>query len=124
MTGLRSGYLASYNSVMAVGWLIVAVQVLRGVLVKGIAGAYDEASSLASTLQWLSILETVHVATGVVHNGVMANILQWLGRSHALFLAVHPEPSLHSSEWAATMLLVWGVGEACRYPMCANDFEA
>lgn len=110
-------YLTAYNFLLGIGWATVAaVVILNGVQSRDLCQAYDNAAPLAGWLQALSLLETVHALTGLVRSGVLMNALQWTARSHALFLAVNPETSLHAHPAASLMLLSWGLGEACRYP--------
>eukprot|EP00892_Ulva_mutabilis_P007699 jgi/Ulvmu1/5300/UM022_0094.1 len=114
---LQQAYLAAYNALLGLGWAACALVVLfYSAQNKDLSVAYNTAVPLANWLQAVSILETVHAALGLVRSGVLMNFLQWTARSHALFLAVNPEPSLHAHPAAALMLFSWGLGEACRYP--------
>lgn len=123
MLGVKAIYLSVYNSTMAICWALVAVQVLRGIHRGCVDDASADLASLAAPLQLISLLETVHAATGLVKSQVTVNLMQWLGRAHALFVVVEPEASLRSSPYAVAMLLAWGVGEACRYPMCVPSIH-
>ena len=112
-------YLAAYNTMMAACWAALAVQVLQHSISQQRLRAPDSAFTFASALQWLSILETVHAAAGIVRSDVASNVMQWVARAHAILLVVAPEPQLRENPWAAVMLVAWGVGETCRYPKCA-----
>ena len=120
--GVKNAYLAVYNALLGLGWTAVALVVLLCILAQAEDSslAYVKAAPLAKWLQAISLLETLHAALGLVRSGVMMNVLQWIARSHALFLAVDPEQSLHAHPVAALMLFSWGLGEACRYPWCVH----
>ena len=124
MTAVKRFYLACYNSCMAVGWACLAVQVVSDLLQHGTGQTTSRSSSLASGLQWLSLLETLHAALRIVPSGVVNNTLQWVGRAHALFCVVQPEAGLRESLVSSLLLLAWSLGETCRYPMCASMYSS
>jgi formate hydrogenlyase subunit 4 len=69
----------------------------------------------------VSLLETTHAAVGLVRSGVSANLTQWCGRAHALFMVAEPfRQALKGSMFPALMLMIWGIGEAIRYPWCES----
>lgn len=118
---VKQAYLTVYNFVLGAGWVTVASLVVMNCIQAGdLSRGYAKAAPLAGWLQALSLLETLHAMTGLVRSGVMMNVMQWAARSHALFLAVNPEPSLHAHPAASLMLFSWGLGEACRYPWYAD----
>lgn len=115
-------YLCAYNTILALGWFAVACVVCARLSARAdVLASMRTALRAAYFLQALSALETLHALLKLVNSGVLFNILQWLGRAHALYLVVGPEAHLHASPAAATMLAAWGVGEACRYPWCVSE---
>lgn len=116
---VKSGYLFLYNVAMMVGWATIFVQVVHAYITEGALRAYASSNTLARYLQIISLLETVHASTGIVRSGVGANLMQWAGRTHALFAVVHMHSQMHDNPCACLMLAAWGFGEACRYPWYA-----
>lgn len=116
-------YLATYNLLLGVGWVVVAgIVSFHCIQSKDLHLAYSNAAPLAGWLQALSLLESFHAILGLVRSGVLMNVMQWTARSHALFLAVNPETALHAHPAASLMLFSWGLGEACRYPWCVHHY--
>jgi very-long-chain (3R)-3-hydroxyacyl-CoA dehydratase len=117
-------YLACYNALVGLGWLSVALLVVKTLWEGGeYREAFSAAADLTAILQLVSLLETLHAALGIVKSGVLANILQWVARSHAFFIAVQPQRELHGTFPAVAMLVAWGLGETCRYPWCVNIWQ-
>jgi very-long-chain (3R)-3-hydroxyacyl-CoA dehydratase len=114
-------YLIGYNLALGVGWGLVALRATLAWLAGGPLDGFEAASSLAQLLQLVSLLESVHAATGFVRSGVAANLTQWLGRSHALFAVAVPfKQVLSGTVFLPLMLIVWGIGEVIRYPWYAD----
>jgi hypothetical protein len=114
----KQGYLAAYSACMGIGWLAVFIIAVNSCVTSGYELVYARAGQLTKILQLVSLLETVHAAAGLVRSDVASNMMQWAARSHALFLAVDPEPSVQSTAGAAAMLMSWSLGETTRYPWC------
>ncbi|CAI5472947.1 unnamed protein product [Closterium sp. Yama58-4] len=75
--------------------------------------------SKSCSVPFASILETVHAATGLVRSGLVAPLVQWVGRSFVLFAVVGRTPALHTHAALFVLLAVWCCSEVIRYPQYA-----
>ncbi|CAI5485291.1 unnamed protein product [Closterium sp. Naga37s-1] len=120
MASLTKSYLAAYNLAQAAGWAAaLAAMMYSATTTASIAGAFHSAWPLVYVCQFASILETVHAATGLVRSGVVAPLVQWLGRSFVLFAVVGRTPALHTHAALFVLLAVWCCSEVIRYPQYA-----
>ncbi|CAI5458163.1 unnamed protein product [Closterium sp. Yama58-4] len=120
MASLTKSYLAAYNLAQAAGWAAaLAAMMYSAATTASIAGAFHSAWPLVYVCQFASILETVHAATGLVRSGVVAPLVQWVGRSFVLFAVVGRTPALHTHAALFVLLAVWCCSEVIRYPQYA-----
>mmetsp|Transcript_15676 Transcript_15676/g.43856 ORF Transcript_15676/g.43856 Transcript_15676/m.43856 type:complete len:218 (-) Transcript_15676:1027-1680(-) len=117
---LATAYLVVYNIAQAGGWLSVllltALTIQRGGSAEDV---YSATGFLVCCFQGLSLLETLHAATGLVRSGVAAALIQWVGRSHVLFAVLYAVPELHGSLAVTPLFTVWAISEIIRYPWYA-----
>ncbi|CAI5981861.1 unnamed protein product [Closterium sp. NIES-64] len=104
MASLTKTYLAAYNLAQAAGWAAaLAAMMHSAVTTASIAGAFHSAWPLV----WL------------VRSGVVAPLVQWVGRSFVLFAVVGRTPALHTHAALFVLLAVWCCSEVIRYPQYA-----
>ena len=80
----------------------------------GLRSVYDAVGTVLGYAQALAVLEVVHAALGLVRGSYQNALLQWLGRSHVLFLVLARLPSLQQTVAAGLLLLVWTCSEVRR----------
>ncbi|CAI5534177.1 unnamed protein product [Closterium sp. Naga37s-1] len=120
MASLTKTYLAAYNLAQAAGWAAaLAAMMHSAATTASITGAFHSAWPLVYVCQFASILEAVHAATGLVRSGVVAPLVQWVGRSFVLFAVVGRTPALHTHAALFVLLAVWCCSEVIRYPQYA-----
>ncbi|CAI5984347.1 unnamed protein product [Closterium sp. NIES-65] len=120
MASLTKTYLAAYNLAQAAGWAAALAAMMRSAATTAsITGAFHSAWPLVYVCQFASILEAVHAATGLVRSGVVAPLVQWVGRSFVLFAVVGRTPALHTHAALFVLLAVWCCSEVIRYPQYA-----
>mmetsp|Transcript_29687 Transcript_29687/g.70752 ORF Transcript_29687/g.70752 Transcript_29687/m.70752 type:complete len:219 (+) Transcript_29687:48-704(+) len=113
-------YLFSYNVLQSFGWA-AALFVACFSLYPSFRGThvFEKSGYLVGLFQGLSILETVHAATGLVGSGVAVSFVQWAGRSHVLFAILSALPQLQRSAAVGPLFLAWAASEVIRYPWYA-----
>jgi very-long-chain (3R)-3-hydroxyacyl-CoA dehydratase len=122
---LKSAYLVVYNALCATGWMAVAVTLVQKLYPSVLAGpssprdwdfdsAANAAMPLVFVLQLCATLEILHAAFGWVKGGVLATIMQVVGRDVCLFTAAC-EHAVRSSPWSSALFAAWALAEIIRY---------
>ncbi|KAL8146172.1 hypothetical protein AgCh_004059 [Apium graveolens] len=117
MSQLLNLYLFLYNLLQAFGWEISLVKVLSSfICTKSGTSAYASAGELICLLQTLALLETIHGAIGIVPNGVLFPLLQWIGRTHCVVAVAHGVEEVQENTSIFIIFVAWSITEVVRYP--------
>jgi very-long-chain (3R)-3-hydroxyacyl-CoA dehydratase len=107
---MRASYLVAYNALLAIAWAACLAQLIRHA--SGPPQAIWEAARIYVMVpQVLSLLETVHAATGLVRSSPAMALVQWFGRTHALCCILDSVHQVQSSVFGPVMLAVWALSE-------------
>lgn len=117
MSQLLNLYLFLYNLLQACGWGIALIKVLSNFMcTKSVNSAYASAGELICLLQSLALLETIHGAIGIVPNGMLFPLLQWIGRTHVVVAVAHGIEEVQDNKSIFIIFVAWCITEVVRYP--------
>jgi len=112
---LRDAYLSCYNGVQLCAWSIVLVRAVLAAQQNGDYRSVFMTSYIDLTIaQALTALETMHALCGIVKSPVMANALQFAGRTHALAVTLLL-PELQRTPASAALVFTWAGSDVVRY---------
>ncbi|XP_074290742.1 uncharacterized protein LOC141617440 [Silene latifolia] len=116
MGGLSNLYLLTYNSAQAIGWAVVFVRIVIGVLTtNSFNGAFASSGDLVCLLEKAAFLEVIHGALGIVPSGVLLPLMQWGGKIHYLLAIVRKIDEVQESPSIFVTFFCWSIGEFIRY---------
>ncbi|KAK3930700.1 Very-long-chain (3R)-3-hydroxyacyl-CoA dehydratase 3 [Frankliniella fusca] len=112
-------YLLIYNLFQFVGFTFVftvlSIQYYRDGP-NAMLHAYESVGSAMKFVQMLQILEIMHVMFGYTKGGLLAPLIQTLGRAFILFCMIDAEPRMHSKPVVFYLFMIWSSIELIRYP--------
>lgn len=111
---LVDAYLATYNATQVVLWALAVTQALRALVGSGLRDVFSASRVFVTSAQALTILETLNALLGVVKSPLLANVMQFAGRTHALALTLLL-PALHRTVAAAVLVFSWSGADVVRY---------
>jgi len=114
------GYLFVYNAVQVVGWSVILVKTVLGILSgKSNEQLYNSVELPLQIFQTAAVLEVVHAVVGLVRSPVGTTAVQVWSRVTLVWLVLFKVVSSRSSIGVPLMLLAWSITEVIRYSFYA-----
>ncbi|XP_072038699.1 very-long-chain (3R)-3-hydroxyacyl-CoA dehydratase-like isoform X2 [Amphiura filiformis] len=116
---LKTVYLFFFNLLQFIGYAYVVVYLFCRYAFYGkenMKEAFDRAVIPLGICQMFAFLEILHPLIGLVKTGIMAPLMQVVGRNVLLFLVILPNPEVQSDPMVCYLFLVWSSVEVFRYP--------
>ncbi|XP_022106677.1 very-long-chain (3R)-3-hydroxyacyl-CoA dehydratase-like [Acanthaster planci] len=122
---LKRVYLFIYNLIQFLGYSYTTVLLFVWFIVYGkseMFAAFEKFFYPLGMCQLLALLEIVHPLTGLVKTGVVAPVIQVLGRDLLLFMVIMPNEDIHGEPIVCYLFMIWSAIEVVRYPfyICAT----
>jgi very-long-chain (3R)-3-hydroxyacyl-CoA dehydratase len=119
---IRQLYLLTYNAGMLLEWGLVGVRILRHLSAGGApTGIFPLVRDRVRRLLFVSCLEIIHAATGIVKAPVGPTLVQCLVRLASFAGAMDlGSAAVERSSWCAQTLCAWTVSEVVRYAFYAR----
>jgi len=114
------GYLFMYNAVQVVGWSIILMRTVLGIL-NGATNEqlYNSVELPLQIFQTAAVLEVVHAVIGLVRSPVGTTAVQVWSRVTLVWLVLFKVVTSRSSIGVPLMLLAWSITEVIRYSFYA-----
>eukprot|EP01125_Pyxidicula_operculata_P019944 TRINITY_DN7262_c0_g1_i1.p1 TRINITY_DN7262_c0_g1~~TRINITY_DN7262_c0_g1_i1.p1 ORF type:complete len:203 (+),score=2.64 TRINITY_DN7262_c0_g1_i1:2-610(+) len=115
---LLSIYLAAYNFVQFLLWLLIFSTLVVGSYHNSSNALYMawDVSLIVKFAQIVGLLEIIHSVAGFTKGGVVPTLIQSAGRNSLLFAILNNIPQLHTSSAMYLLFLCWSTIEIVRYP--------
>uniref|UniRef100_A0A3Q3L0X4 Very-long-chain (3R)-3-hydroxyacyl-CoA dehydratase n=2 Tax=Mastacembelus armatus TaxID=205130 RepID=A0A3Q3L0X4_9TELE len=113
---LATIWLTSYNIVMTVGWLVLALAMIRFYVQKGShRGLYRSIARTLKFFQTFALVEVGHCAIGIVKTSVIVTGVQVCSRLFMVWFITNGIRQVQNEESVILFLVVWTVTEITRY---------
>ncbi|XP_041042881.1 very-long-chain (3R)-3-hydroxyacyl-CoA dehydratase 4 [Carcharodon carcharias] len=117
--GLKIWYLFTYNLIQFCGYSWISTNITARFLTFGEDSLVDTYHSIGAVMcfcQLLSILELIHVLTGIEQSPFLPRFLQVTERNIILFVVITSQEEMQSKHVVWALFSLWGTLDVMKYP--------